>query len=118
MLKHCVRYETVIKTDDGRLILQDVTDITIIESNGEHWDTERISWDGLKDLKFEDNLVIGLSFDPMYDKEEWIKFVVDLETRKVTGGSYRQYEFKTVGQNIESAHRKQELKKTWWKIWR
>ena len=54
----------------------------------------------------------------MYDKEEWVKFVVDLETRKVTGGSYRQYEFKPVGQNVESVHRKQGLKKNWWKIWK
>ena len=109
-----VGYETVIKTLDGRLILQDITDITIVEPNGEHWDTERISWDGLKDLKLEGNLITGLSFDPMYDKEEWVKFVLDLETRKVTGGSYRQYEFKTV----ESVHRKQGLKKNWWKIWK
>ncbi len=113
-----VGYETVIKTLDGRLILQDLTDITIVEPNGEHWDTERISWDGLKDLKLEGNLVTGLSFDPMYDKEEWVKFVVDLETRKVTGGSYRQYEFKPVGQNVESVQRKQGLKKNWWKIWK
>ena len=113
-----VGYETVIKTLGGRLILQDLTDISIIEPNGEHWDTERISWDGLKDLKLEGNLVTGLSFDPMNDKEEWVKFVVDLETRKVTGGSYRQYEFKTVGQNVESVHSKQGLKKNWWKIWK
>jgi len=113
-----VGYETVIKTLDNRLILQDLTDITIVESNGEHWDTERISWDGLKDLKLEGNLVTGLSFDPMNNKEEWVKFVVDLETRKVTGGSYRQYGFKTVGQNVESVHIKQGLKKAWWKIWK
>jgi len=36
----------------------------------------------------------------------------------VTGGSYRQYEFKPVGQNIESVHKKQGLKKAWWKIWK
>lgn len=112
-----VGYETVIKTLDGRLILQDLTYITVVEPNGEHWNTERISWDGLKDLKLEGNLITGLSFDPMYDKEEWVKFVVDLEKRKVTGGSYRQYEFKPVGQNVESVHRKQGLKKPWWKIW-
>lgn len=112
-----VGYETVIKTLDGRLILQDLTYITVIEPNGEYWNTERISWDGLKDLKLEGNLITGLSFDPMDDKEEWVKFVLDLETRKVTGGSYRQYEFKPVGQNVESVHRKQGLKKPWWKIW-
>jgi hypothetical protein len=113
-----VGYETVIKTLDSRLILQDMTDITVIEPNGEYWDTERISWDGLKDLKLQGNLVTGLSFDPMNDKEEWVKFVVDLETRKVTGGSYRQYEFTTAGQNEVRVHKKNGLKKTWWKIWK
>ena len=109
-----VGYETVIKNLDGRLILQDLTDLTVIEPNGEHWHTERISWDGIKDLKLERNLVSGLSFDPMNDKDEWVEFVVDLEKRNVKGGSFRQYEFKPVG---ESVQRKNDTKKPWWKIW-
>ncbi|NTW33688.1 MAG: hypothetical protein HGB12_13890 [Bacteroidetes bacterium] len=112
-----VGYETVIKTLDGRLILQDLTDLTIIEPNGEHWHTERISWDGIKNLKLEGNLVSGLSFDPMNDKDEWVEFVVDLEKRNVKGGSFRQYEFKPMEQNVESANRKNNTKKPWWKIW-
>jgi hypothetical protein len=106
-------YETVIKTLDGKLILQGLTDLTIIEPNGEHWNTERISWDGIKDLKLEGNLVSGLSFDPLNDKDKWVEFVVDLEKRNIKGGSYRQYEFEPVGPNVESVHRK----KKWWKIW-
>ena len=109
-----VGYETVIKNLDGRLILQDLTDLTVIEPNGEHWHTERISWDGIKDLKLERNLVSGLSFDPMNDKDEWVEFVVDLEKRNVKGGSFRQYEFKPVE---ESVQRKNDTKKPWWKIW-
>lgn len=91
-----VGYETVIKTLDNRLILQDLTDITIIESDGSHWKTERISWDGLKNLKLDGNLVSGLSFDPINDKKAWVEFVVDLEKRNVTGGSFRQYELKPI----------------------
>jgi len=113
-----VGYETVIKTLDGRLILQDSINITVIEPNVEHWDTERISLDGLKDLKLDGNLITGLSFDPMNEKEEWVKFVVDLETRKVTGGSYRQYELKPIEQSTESFHKKKGLKSAWWKIWK
>lgn len=111
-----VGYESVIKTLDGRLILQDLTDLTVFEINGEHWHTERISWDGIKDLKLEGTLVSGLSFDPMNEKDQWIEFIVDLEKRNVKGGSYRQYEFKSVGPNVESVHRKDE-KQPWWKIW-
>jgi hypothetical protein len=87
-----VGYESVIETVDGKFILQAQTNLTIIERNCEHWDTERISWDGIKDLKLEGNLVTGLSFDPLNHKDEWVKFVVDLEKRNVKGGSYSQYE--------------------------
>ncbi|WP_304344572.1 hypothetical protein [Chryseobacterium koreense] len=40
-----VGYETVLETENGRLVLQDETDITIVETNGSHWHSERISWD-------------------------------------------------------------------------
>lgn len=112
-----VCFEAVIKTPDGRLILQDLTDLTIIELNGERWHTERISWDGLKELKFEDNYVSGLAFDPMNAKTPWVEFIVDLEKRIVKGGSFKQYEFIPVGQNVERIQRKSKTEKPWWKLW-
>jgi hypothetical protein len=84
-----VGYEKVFKTHDQRLILQDQTDLTIIETNGEHWATERISFDGLKDLQLESNLVTGLSYNPMNEVEEWVKFTFDIDTKILTGGSYK-----------------------------
>jgi hypothetical protein len=110
-------YETVIKSLDGRLILQESTHLTIFEVNGEHWHTERISWDGIADMKLEGNLVSGLSFDPMNEFEEWVEFVVDLEKRNVKDGSYRQYEFKSVTSTVQSFHEKHNIKRPWWKIW-
>lgn len=85
-------YQTVIKAPKNRIILQDSTDLTIVEANGEIWHTERISWDGIKDLNIRGQLINGLSFNPMSDKDEWIEFIVDLEKRNVKGGSYRQFE--------------------------
>jgi len=85
-------YQTVIKAPKNKLILQDSTDLTIVEANGEIWHTERISWDGIKELKIEGQFISGLSFNPMSDKDEWIEFVVDLEKRNVKGGSFRQFE--------------------------
>ena len=107
-------FETVIKTPDGRLILQGMVDITVVEKNGDHWHTERISWDGLKDLKIEGKMLTGLSYDPMNRHEEWVKFALDIETKKVIGGSYRQYEFKPVGENVMSVHKK----RNWLKFFR
>ncbi len=97
-----VSYSTVFKSADNRLILQDQTDLTIVESNGNHWRTDRISWDGLKDLKIENNIVSGLSYNPMSDKDEWVSFTYDIDTKKLTGGSYYKYEI---------------VKKPWWKLW-
>lgn len=112
-----VGYESAIKAQDDRLILQDLTDLTIVEINGEHWQTERISWDGIKDLKLEGTLVSGLSFDPMNEKDKWIEFIVDLEKRNVKGGSYRKYEFKPIAPTGEGIHKKVRAKQPWWRIW-
>ena len=110
-----VGYVSAIKTLDSRIILQDLTDLTIIEPDRKHWHTERISWDGIKDLKLDGTLVTGLSFDPMNDKNQWVEFIVDLEKRNVKGGSYRQYEFKHIDPNVENINEKP--KHPWWKIW-
>jgi hypothetical protein len=97
-----VGYSTVLKAPDGRLILQDQTNLTIIETNGNNWDSERISWDGLKDLKLESNIVTGLSYDPMNEVDEWVNFTYDINTKILTGGSYHGYK---------------TIEKPWWKIW-
>ena len=97
-------FETYLKSKNGKIILQDQTDLTVIEPNGEHWSSERISWDGIKNLKLNGNLISGLSYDPMNEENEWVEFEMNIETRKVEGGSYRNYEYK-----------KSETK--WWKFW-
>lgn len=95
-------FSTVLQVQDGRIVLQNQTDLTIIETDGNHWDSERISWDGLKDLKLENNIVIGLSCDPMNEADEWVNFTYDIDTKLLTGGSYKRYE---------------TIKKPWWKVW-
>lgn len=96
-----VGYSDIFSASNDRLVLQDQTDLTIIEPDGSHWHTERISWDGLAEIKIENNSVTGLAFNPMNDADEWVAFKYDLDTRALTGGSY--YSF--------------EIKKPWWKVW-
>ncbi|TDL99657.1 MAG: hypothetical protein C4K58_07125 [Flavobacteriaceae bacterium] len=98
-----VGYSDVFKASKDRLILQDRTDLTIIEPDGSHWNTERISWDGISGIKVEDNLVKGLSYDPMHDTDKWVQFIYDIDTRVLTGGSYNKYFKKRI--------------KPWWKVW-
>jgi len=97
-------YETVIKTLDGRVILQDSTHLTIFESSGEYWSSRRISLDGIRELTIEGNLVRGIAYEPTAESEEWVEFVLDLEQRIVARGSIFQTEIERV-------------KKPWWKLW-
>lgn len=93
-------YSEICETSNGRLVLQEEISLTIIESNGSYWNTQRISWDGLGEIKVEDNIVTGLSCDPMHDADEWVPFKYDLDTRILIGGSYHKY----------------TTKKPWWRI--
>ncbi|WP_276134183.1 hypothetical protein [Polluticoccus soli] len=94
-------YSNILKASNDRVILHDPTNLTIVESDGTHWYTERISWDGLEDLRVEGNKVVGLSFDPTNDADEWVEFSYDLDAKILEGGSYHRY----------------DNKKPWWKIW-
>ena len=97
-----VSFSNIFKVKNGELVLQNQTDLTIIKQNGTHWNTERISWDGLKEIQIEDSVVKGLSYDPMYDADEWVEFSYDLDSKTLTGGSYHRY----------------DNEKPWWKFWR
>lgn len=87
-------YSEIFKASKDRLVFQDQTDLTIIEPDGTYWDTERISWDGLAEIKVENNLVSGLAYNPMHDADEWVEFKYDLDTKILTGGSYYSFENK------------------------
>lgn len=95
-------YCGIFKASKYRIVLQELTELTIIEADGRYWFTERISWDGLADIKIESNIVTGLAYDPMCDSDEWVHFSYNLDTKILTGGSYKKYE---------------TINKPWWKIW-
>ncbi|WP_285059806.1 hypothetical protein [Pedobacter ginsengisoli] len=107
------QYETVTKTLNRRLILQDSTCLTVFEADGEYWHSERISWDGIKDLTVEGNLVSGVAYEPTVDSDEWVEFVVDLEKRNVKGGSWCN----PTAKKVQLMHKNQQAKRRWWKIW-
>jgi hypothetical protein len=85
-----VSYKEVVQADDGRLILQDGVYLTIVEKNGEYWVSQRISWDGIKDLSIEGTLVIGLFLNPMNSNDEWIPFSYDINTKIIIGGCFNK----------------------------
>ncbi|MFL5742598.1 MAG: hypothetical protein ACJ75B_20410 [Flavisolibacter sp.] len=86
-----VDIKDAIKTAGNRIVLVDDIYMRLLEDNGTVWQSERISWDGIKDVKVQDNILSGLSYDPMDSINEWIPFSIDLDTKETTGGSYRRY---------------------------
>jgi hypothetical protein len=93
-----------IATNDGRFVAADNIDLIIINSDATIWNSERISWDEIKDLVVKDNIVSGVAFYPMYDADEWVNFSFNLDTKEIIGGSYTQNDFK-------------EVKKPFWRFW-
>ena len=89
------------QTEDGFIILPAQTDIFVLNiKNDEVWQSDRISWDGLAELKFENDTLTGLANEPTSDGDEWISFSFNFRTKELVGGTY-SVEYKT----------------PWWKFW-
>ena len=83
-----ISFYNIIESAERTLILQDYTDFTIVEFSGLVWRSERISWDGFKDVTLNGDLVTGLSFDATDSNNEWKPFAFNIKTKEITGGSY------------------------------
>ena len=59
----------------------------VLFSNGSRSQTQRISWDGMRNLDFQGGSLSGEAYDPMQDT--WVSFKVDLIEGTFTGGSYQ-----------------------------
>ena len=75
-------------TQDGKIILEDYTRFTIVEKDGSHWHTERISWDGFDEVKIEGDVISGLSYRPTDGYSSWHSFSYHIYSRVRTGGAY------------------------------
>jgi len=102
-----ISINNAIELEEGGLLVSDDIQILILNGKGIEWQSPRISWDGIKELKLNDNILTGVSYDPMNDKDEWCDFSIDLNTKEIIGGSYRHY-YTNSNQSIR--------KKPWWKI--
>lgn len=113
----------VLQTSDGSLVCADNTDITVLDNHtGQLWRSERISWDGLKDLTILGDTLYGKSYDPTNSIQEWSDFSVNLKTKEIKGGTWRDFlkqnSHLEVGDNGMLREKiKPTIKKPWWKIW-
>jgi hypothetical protein len=52
------------------------------------WKTQRLSWDGMRDIRIVGPRLLGQAWTPMNDNEQWAPFEVDLRDGSSRGGSY------------------------------
>ncbi len=118
-----ITINNVIQRNDGSLICADDTHILLLDyQSGDFWESDRISWDGIRDLKLDENIVKGQSYDPTNSIKPWADFSIDLNTKEIHGGSFQEtlknnphLEANKTGLIKEKQH--DEKKKRWWKIW-
>ena len=103
--------DEVFQTETGSLVCSDGISIQLLDNQtGEHWQSERISWDGFKDLKLEGEIISGFSYDPTNSINPWTEFSLNLQTKELSGGSYRLIT------QIPKVHLQGENEtKPWWK---
>ena len=107
----------IFQTENGSLACADgISFIYLDNTTGELWRSVRISWDGFKDLKLNEYLITGKSYDPTNTNNEWTEFSLNLKTKEVIGGSYKEYE--RMNPNIPKVELVNTDKKSWWKIWK
>jgi hypothetical protein len=68
------------------IVFADFTGVVAYGASGIKWKSRRISWDGIKNLRMENNLLHGDSFGPQDDQAH--PFSVDVKTGVTEGGSF------------------------------
>lgn len=111
LTKPIVTFEVTItaalRVNEQEIIAATNTHVVGVDAKGQLWKSDRISWDGIKDLHLESRLVHGKSYDPMEDNNEWVDFTLDLGTKQISGSSYGRY-YNSDGTPV--------TKKPWWKF--
>jgi hypothetical protein len=112
----------VLQTDDGSLVCADPCNITFLDNTtGQLWISERISWDGINDLKISGDILYGKSYEAQSSIDEWSDFSINLKSKEITGGSWRNFLKENpqleVGTDGMVAEKETPTKKPWWKIW-
>lgn len=107
----------IFQTENGSLVCVDEISIFILDnSTGEFWRSERISWDGFQSLELNEGIISGQSYDPTNSKKTWADFSLNIKTKELTGGSYRE----SIKNNPDIPkvilENENEIK-PWWKVW-
>jgi hypothetical protein len=72
-------------TDQQLLLFEGFTSITAVGPNGVTWNSERLSWEGLRVTNIRSGVLRGFGWDALSDKE--VAFELDLRTGRHKGGA-------------------------------
>lgn len=111
----------IVETADRSLIFANDINIIVFDNlNGEFWETSRISWDGIRNLKVTDDMLYGESYFPANFNEEWHVFSINLKTREVVGGTWNELHQNNSFYEVRDNNNlnKKTNNKSWWKFWK
>ncbi len=78
-------YETVFCIFEKNIVILGTSiDFDALNASGHLWQSQRISWDGLRHLKQEENILSGEAWSL---GNTWIPFSLDIDSGKHTGGA-------------------------------
>lgn len=72
----------------GMMVFPDMTDFVAITADNSGWRSERISWDGFRNLKVLGNDLSGEAYSPVGDI--WVSFKLDLLTCRCADAVYQR----------------------------
>jgi hypothetical protein len=73
----------------GALVFSDGLGFEAIEKDGLWWQSPRISWDEIRNIKVEGTILRGEASMPTPDGNKWAPFTVDLMTGQSENGTYQ-----------------------------
>ena len=71
--------------DKSMVVLESSTDFEAVDQKGKAWRSERISWDGIRNVALQQNVLTGEAWS--YE-DIWIPFSLNLTTGKHEGGAF------------------------------
>ena len=77
-------YEKGIQTADGRLVMHDLTGLTIVEGNANYWHTQDIAIDGIRNLSINGAIISGSAYLGSTAGNDWNEFNYNMDTKELT----------------------------------
>lgn len=111
--------EVIVTENQSLIFANDINIIFFDNSNGEFWESNQISWDGIRNLKLSGDILYGESYFPTNLNELWRDFSINLKIRKVEGGTYNEFSQNNIVLEVRdnAMLSKKTYNKPWWKFW-